>query len=160
MIENPTSVRQAYLCTGSSNGGMRFASADTADTSDSTGIAAASDTSTASDSTSKGAPGGNGRPGGNNGTTYSANTAFSIADSSGDVILSICPDKSYSYVLYSSPELISGDSYTLYSGGSVSGSKLADSDYDFRYEHCDTNSASVISTTTAGTTIQGSNSRP
>ena len=29
MIENPTSVRQAYLCTGSSNGGMRFASAST-----------------------------------------------------------------------------------------------------------------------------------
>ena len=169
MIENPTSVRQAYLCTGSSNGSMRFASADTADTSDSTGIAAASDTSTASDSTSKGAPGGNGRPGGNgggngpggnNGTTYSANTAFSIADSSGNVILSICPDKSYSHVLYSSPELISDDSYTLYSGGSVSGSKLADSDYDFRHESCDTNSASVISTTTAGTTIQGSNSRP
>lgn len=120
-------------------------------------------------STSKGAPGSNGRPGGNgggngpggnNGTTYSANTAFSIADSSGNVILSICPDKSYSYVLYSSPELTSGDSYTLYSGGSVSGSKLADSDYDFRYENCDTSSASVISTTTAGTTVQGGNSRP
>lgn len=92
-------------------------------------------------STSKGAPGGNGRPGGN-------------------VILSFCPDKSYSYVLYSSPGLTSGDPYTLYSGGSVSGSKLADSDYDFRYENCDTSSASVISTTTAGTTVQGGNSRP
>lgn len=160
MIESPTSVRQAYLCTGSSRGGMRFASASTSDTSDSTGIAAASDTSTASGSTSKGAPGGNGGPGGNNGTTYSANTTFSIADSSGNVILSICPNKSYSYMLYSSPELTSGDSYTLYSGGSVSGSKLADSDYDFRYENCDTSSASVISTTTAGTTVQGGNSRP
>lgn len=40
------------------------------------------------------------------------------------------------------------------------GSKLADSDYDFRYENCDTSSASVISTTTAGTTVQGGNSRP
>lgn len=154
MIENPTSVQQAYLCTGSSNSGMRFASANT------------SDSSTVSGSTSKGAPGGNGGPGGNNGpggssgSTYSANTAFSIADSSGNVILSICPNKSYSYVLYSSPELTSGDSYTLYSGGSISGSKLADSDYDFRYESCDTSSASVISTTTAGTTVQGSNSRP
>lgn len=112
MIENPTSVRQAYLCTGSS------------------------------------------------GSTYSANTAFSIADSSGNVILSICPNKSYSYVLYSSPELTSGDSYTLYSGGSVSGNKLTDSDYDFRYEGCDTSSASVVSTTTASTTVQGGNSRP
>lgn len=157
MIENPTSVRQAYLCTGSSNGGMRFASANT------------SDSSTASGSTSKGAQGGNGGPGGNggnngpggsSGSTYSANTAFSIADSSGNVILSICPNKSYSYVLYSSPELTSGDSYTLYSGGSVSGNKLTDSDYDFRYEGCDTSSASVISTTTAGTTVQGGNSRP
>lgn len=157
MIENPTSVRQAYLCTGSSNGGMRFASANT------------SDSSTASGSTSKGAPGDNGGPGGNggnngpggsSGSTYSANTAFSIADSSGNVILSICPNKSYSYVLYSSPELTSGDSYTLYSGGSVSGNKLADSDYDFRYESYDTSSASVISTTTAGTTVQGGNSRP
>lgn len=56
--------------------------------------------------------------------------------------------------------IIVDDSYTLYSGGSVSGSKLADSDYDFRYENCDTSSASVISTTTAGTTVQGGNSRP
>ena len=154
MIENPTSVRQAYLCTGSSNGGMRFASAST------------SDSSAVSGSTNKGAPGGNGGPGGNSGpggssgSTYSANTAFSIADSSGNIILSICPNKSYSYVLYSSPELTSGDSYTLYSGGSVSGDKLADSDYDFRYESCDTSSASVISTTTASTTVQGGNSRP
>lgn len=154
MIENPTSVQQAYLCTGSSRGGMRFASTDTADTS------------TASGSTSKGAPGGNGGPSGNNGpggssgSTYSANTAFSIADSSGNVILSICPNKSYSYVLYSSPELTSGDSYTFYSGGSVSGNRLTDSDYDFRYEGCDTSNASVISTTTASTTVQGGNSRP
>ena len=133
------------------NGGMRFASANT------------SDSSTAPGSTSKGAPGGNGGPdgnGGSSGSTYSANTAFSIADSSGNVILSICPNKSYSYVLYSSPELTSSDSYTLYSGGSVSGNKLTDSDYDFRYEGCDTSSASVISTTTAGTTVQGGNSRP
>lgn len=104
--------------------------------------------------------GGGGMGGGSSGSTYSANTAFSIADSSGNVILSFCPDKSYSYVLYSSPELTSGDSYTLYSGGSVSGNRLTDSDYDFRYESCDTSSASVISTTTAGTTVQGGNSRP
>ncbi len=50
-------------------------------------------------------------------------------------------------------------SYT-YKITSGTGSKLADSDYDFRYENCDTSSASVISTTTAGTTVQGGNSRP
>lgn len=136
MIENPTSVQQAYLCTNSSNGGMRFAGPG-----------------------GNGSPGGNGGPGGSSSSTYSANTAFSIADSSGNVILSICPNKSYSYVLYSSPELTSGDAYTLYSGGSVSGNKLADSDYDFRYEGYDTSSASMISTTTAGTTVQGGNNR-
>lgn len=56
MIENPSSVRQAYLCTGSTSKGTPGGN---------------------------GGPGGNGDPGGNNGTTYSANTAFSIADSSG-----------------------------------------------------------------------------
>ena len=137
MIENPTSVDQAYLCTSSGNNGMRFAGPG-----------------------GNSGPGGNGGPGGNSGSTYSAGTTFAITDSSGNSVLSICPNKTYGYVLYSSPELTSGASYTMYSGGSTSGSRLTDSAYDFRYEGFDSSGATTVSTTTASTTVQGGNTRP
>ncbi|WP_302630227.1 hypothetical protein [uncultured Eubacterium sp.] len=42
-----------------------------------------------------------------------------------NIILSICPNKKYSYVLYTSPKLTAGTTYSMYSGGSVSGNKLS-----------------------------------
>lgn len=145
MIENPTQADQAYVTTGSSggNGGMFGRQAS----------------NNAGGFGGNGGPGGNGEPGGNGGpgsnggsgssNTYDADTAFGIADSEGNILLSICPNKAYGYVLYSSPELSENASHTMYSGGSVSGDKLTDSDGDFRYAGYDTSAAEVVSTVTA-----------
>ena len=58
-------------------------------------------------------------------STYDANTAFGIVDGNNNIILSICPNKKYSYVLYTSPKLTAGTTYSIYSGESVSGNKLS-----------------------------------
>lgn len=101
-----------------------------------------------------GSPGGNRRvgPGGSQGgnSSFSANTAFAIMKGQ-DTVLAIKPIKTYNYVLYSSPELESGSEYTMYSGGSVSGS-LVQTDstaYDYRYTGYDTSGAAALSTVTA-----------
>ena len=90
------------------------------------------------------------RPGqsGSSGSTSSG--AFAVFNSSGTALLSIQPPKSYSYVLYSSPDITSGSSYTLYTGGSVSGSLInSDSEaYDYRYTGYSTSGA-TSSTVTA-----------
>lgn len=103
-------------------------------------------------SSSSGGMGGMGgmRPGqsGSSGSTSSG--AFAVFNSSGTALLSIQPPKSYSYVLYSSPEITSGSSYTLYTGGSVSGGLInSDSEaYDYRYTGYSTSGA-TSSTVTA-----------
>lgn len=91
-------------------------------------------------------------PGGNQGgsSSISAGTAFAIMKDN-DTLLAIKPTKNYNYVLYTSPELEAGSSYTVYCGGSVSGSPLqADSSaYDYRYTEYDVSGASILSTVTA-----------
>ena len=141
MIENPTTADQAYVCT-STSGGMNGGGPGGAPSGNAPSGNAPSGNGPSGDS-------GNNGPGSSSGTTYSANTAFAITDSSGNVLLSICPNKSYGYVLYSSPELSTGSSYSLYSGGTVSGSKITDHAYDFRYTSCDLSDAAVVSTVTA-----------
>lgn len=90
-------------------------------------------------------------PGGNQGSSssFSANTVFSIMKDD-NVLLAIKPIKDYNYILYSSPELENGSAYTLYSGGSASGSLVqADSSaYDYRYTGYDAAGATVLSTVT------------
>lgn len=90
--------------------------------------------------------------GGNQGSSssLSANTAFAIGKDS-DVLLAMKPVKDYNYVLYSSPELEEGSSYTIYSGGSVIGSLVQTdgSAYDYRYTGYDASGATVLSTVTA-----------
>lgn len=49
-------------------------------------------------------------------TTQQAGTALSITDSSGNVLASFSPDKSYSTVIISCPELTVGESYTITAG--------------------------------------------
>lgn len=97
----------------------------------------------------KNRPGGNRGPGGNPGqmgsnSTYDANTAFGIVDGNNNIILSICPNKKYSYVLYTSLKLIAGTTYSMYSGGSVSGNKLSSSRYDFRYALYNVTNATLV----------------
>ncbi len=68
-------------------------------------------------------------------SSFGANSPFAILDGSQNVLLSIKPIKQYSYILYSSPELTSVSSYTLYNGGEVSGTQLNtdNKSYDYRY---------------------------
>lgn len=63
--------------------------------------------------------------------TYSeaqaANTLVSLTDSSGKTPVSFAPAKQYKSIVISTPDLASGSSYTLYSGGTDSG--MADGGY-------------------------------
>lgn len=83
-------------------------------------------------------------------SSLSANKAFAIMKEN-NVLLAMKPIKNYNYVLYSSPELENGTTYTLYSGGSVSGSlvRTDNSAHDYRYTEYDVSGASVLSTITA-----------
>lgn len=53
-------------------------------------------------------------------STQSAGTAVNIKASDGTDILSFVPQKQYTTIVISAPELSSGQSYSVYSGGSVS----------------------------------------
>lgn len=55
-------------------------------------------------------------------TAQQAGTPFHIQNSSGKGILSFIPTKRYQSVAFSSPELMSGESYDVFIGGTVSGS--------------------------------------
>ena len=94
-----------------------------------------------------------GRPGQNMGggssSSFSANTAFAIINENNQTILAIQPIKSYGYVLYSSPDLLSGVSYQLYSGGGVSGSLVHTDAWDYRYTEYSMSGASSLGAMTA-----------
>lgn len=53
-------------------------------------------------------------------STQSAGTRVTLCDSSGNVIVSWVADKAFSNVVISSPALASGQTYTIYTGGTVS----------------------------------------
>ena len=54
--------------------------------------------------------------------SVAANTVFHIQDSNGNEVLTFKPKRSYYSVVFSSPLLVNGSSYTIYTGGSSSGS--------------------------------------
>ena len=54
-----------------------------------------------------------------------AGTAFNIRSSSGKDLLTITPTRDYQSVAFSSPDLVSTESFTIYLGGSVSGTAQA-----------------------------------
>lgn len=169
MVQNPTQADQSFVCTAGSGvgntggrpGGMGQPDADgnipdgmgrpnadgnipgqTGETGANRNIPG----QVAADGTFPGRPDGNeNAPGNFHSNSYTAGTAFGILDDAGKVMLSICPNKAYGYVFYSSPELEDGTSYTMYSGGSVSGNKLKDAAYDCRYETYDSSGASEVS---------------
>lgn len=128
MIENPTSTGQITLSTNNSSS---FGSGGPGESGENM-------------------PGGSqGGFGGNSSSSgYAADTAFGIIDSRKNTVLAIQPSKTYSYILYSSPELASGTTYTFYSGGNVSGEKVADSVYDFRYTGYGTSGSTTVKTVT------------
>lgn len=53
--------------------------------------------------------------------TQTAGTLIHVEDSSGNTIATYAPSKDYTAVLISSPDLAQGETYTLYSGGSSTG---------------------------------------
>lgn len=55
--------------------------------------------------------------------TSSNNSMVSILDASGNTILSFTPSKTYQSVIISTPELVKGSNYSVYYGGSNSGSE-------------------------------------
>ena len=56
------------------------------------------------------------------GTTYTANTTFTLKDSDGNTVLTTTTKKAGGAILLSSPDLVSGKTYTLTSGSTTVGS--------------------------------------
>ena len=54
-------------------------------------------------------------------TNGSAENTVSLADSDGNVILSYTPSKKYGALNISSPDMKTGETYTLYAGGTITG---------------------------------------
>lgn len=54
-------------------------------------------------------------------TTQQAGTLVHIQNSAGENILTFAPTKNFQSIALSSPELVAGEAYTVYSGGSASG---------------------------------------
>ena len=54
-----------------------------------------------------------------------AGTLVHIRDAAGNALLTFAPTKTYQSVAFSSPALISGETYTVYTGGSASGASLS-----------------------------------
>ena len=79
----------------------------------SSGMAQAPDTSSTQNSVSIGLS-----------STQSANTLINLQDASGKSIVTFSPAKTYSSVVISSPEILTGTSYTAYSGGSSTGTAV------------------------------------
>lgn len=54
-------------------------------------------------------------------STQPGGTPVAVVDSTGKVVFTFTPTRGYQSVAFSSPELVSGQTYTLYTGGSASG---------------------------------------
>lgn len=57
-------------------------------------------------------------------SSQSANTLINIKDENGDDIITFAPSKTYQSVIISSPKLESKSTYTVYTGGSSTGTQL------------------------------------
>ena len=53
--------------------------------------------------------------------TLSAGTPVSIQSSIGETVLTFVPSKTYQSIIFSSPELVGGETYTIYQNGSATG---------------------------------------
>ncbi|MBQ3928538.1 MAG: carbohydrate-binding domain-containing protein [Clostridia bacterium] len=56
--------------------------------------------------------------------SQSANTPVYITDNSGSVVAAITPQKSFGCVIFTSPELKSGETYKIYTGGKITGDSV------------------------------------
>ena len=60
-------------------------------------------------------------------SAHSAGELVTICDSSGNAIVSVAPLKSYGHIMFSSSELKEGETYTVYEGGTCTGTLNAES---------------------------------
>ena len=54
-------------------------------------------------------------------STYSGGTSITLADESGNIIVSYAPSKTFNNIVISSPSISGGNTYTFYTDGTVSG---------------------------------------
>lgn len=57
-------------------------------------------------------------------SSNSASTIFNLQNSSGNSLVTFKPVRAYSTIVFSSPELVSGQTYSVYTGGSTTGSEV------------------------------------
>lgn len=95
-----------------------------------------------------------GKPGQQQSSLLSSGTIVHIEDSMGNDILTFSPEKAYNSIVFISPEMKSGEKYTVYSGGSCTDyTSLIDGLYNGGY-YADSGSASVqFSASASGTNV-------
>ena len=111
---------------------------------------------------SSGGMGGMVRPGqqsSSSSVTIAKGSSFAILDQSGNVLVASTAPKQLNYVLYASPNL-TGSTYTLSYGGSVSGNKVTALPYDYRYSGYSTSGASSTTATASNTASGGGQGFP
>lgn len=57
-------------------------------------------------------------------STQSAGTLVYITDSNGNILTAMSPEKNFSCIVYSSPELKDGETYSVYTGGTADGDSV------------------------------------
>lgn len=92
-----------------------------------------------------------------------ADTLIHIENESGDDILTFSPSKTYQSVIFSSPELVNGDTYKIYYGGTCTGTikngLYTDGSYSNGTEFDSTTLSSIVNTigTSGGSMMPGGN---
>lgn len=92
-----------------------------------------------------------------------ADTLVHIENESGDDILTFTPSKSYQAVIFSSPELVNGDTYKIYYGGTCTGTVkdglYTDGSYSNGTEFDSTTLSNIVNTigTSGGSMMPGGN---
>ena len=79
-----------------------------------------------------------------------AGTTIAVKDSNGNVLISFKTSKQFGHVVFSSPELKTGETYSIYSGGSGSGDCI-----NGLYTNNSYSGGSVLATVSQSTTIVG-----
>ncbi|MCR4841626.1 MAG: carbohydrate-binding domain-containing protein, partial [Eubacterium sp.] len=92
-------------------------------------------------------------------SSVSSGTAFAVEDGSGSVLVAALAPKAVSSILFVSPDLTSGTSYSLYTGGTVSGLVNSNSSHDCRYSTYSGGTSSATATASSSAS-SGNNSGP
>lgn len=93
-----------------------------------------------------------------------AGTLVHIQDSAGEEILTFAPSKAYQSIVFSSPELVTGETYTVYTGGSASSASssglVQDGSYSAGSQYTSFTISSVVTGIGSGGGFGGGGGRP